>query len=387
MPSLSSELLVSALLAALVAAVVTGALVPFVIRIARTLHAVDHPGGRRHQERAVPRLGGLAIVSGLGIALVFVTLILRSAGEFPLSRNELLAMALATFMVFLVGLVDDVSGVSALDKFLVEVLAAFLVVRVGWAFDVLGLPGGTNLDLGLLGQAVSVLWIVGVTNAINLLDGLDGLAGGVVAIIAGSFLAYGVFQGNDLTAVAMAAVVGACVGFLRYNWAPARIYLGDSGSLTLGFLLAITSVHSSLKAPAAIAILVPILVLGLPVIDTLLVMGLRFLDRPKGPFGARFQRMFHADRNHLHHLLLRLGGSRQTVVVWIYAAAAAFCLFALVVAFTRSAAMAAALMITEFVAIAMMRGLGLRGGVRQLAESRSLESASDRGHEPLRRGA
>jgi UDP-GlcNAc:undecaprenyl-phosphate GlcNAc-1-phosphate transferase len=146
-------------------------------------------------------------------------------------------------------------------------------------------------------------------------------------------------------------------------------------------------VHSSLKAPAAIAILVPILVLGLPVIDTLLVMALRFLDRPKGPFGARFQRMFRADRNHLHHMLLRLGGSRQAVVVWIYAAAAAFCLFALLVAFTRSAAMAAALMVTEIVAIAMMRGLGLRGGVRQLAANRSLVAEPDREQEPLRRRA
>jgi len=384
---LPSPLLTSAGLAALVAAVVTNVLVPFVIRVARTLRAMDHPGGRRHQEQAVPRLGGLAIVSGLGIALVFVTLILRSAGDLPLARSELLAMALATFMVFLVGLVDDISGVSILDKFLVEVLAAFLVVRVGWTFDVLGLPGGANLELGLLGQAVSVLWIVGVTNAINLLDGLDGLAGGVVAIIAGSFLAYGVLQGNHLTAVAMAAVVGACVGFLRYNWAPARIYLGDSGSLTLGFLLAVTSVHSSLKAPAAIAILVPILVLGLPVIDTLLVMGVRFLDRPKGPLGARFQRMFHADRNHLHHVLLRLGASREAVVVWIYAAAAAFCLFALVVAFTRSAAMAAALILTEVAAIAIMRGLGLRAGVRELAASRHHEAQGDTPQVSLARGA
>ncbi len=387
MPSLSSQLLTSAALAALVAAVVTSALVPFVIRIARMLRALDRPGGRHQQERAVPRLGGLAIVSGLGIALLFVALLLRSSGDFPLPRNELLAMALATFMVFLVGLVDDITGVSAWDKFLVEVLAAFLVVRVGWTFDVLGLPGGANLELGLFGQAASVLWIVGVTNAINLLDGLDGLAGGVVAIIAGSFLAYGVFQGNDLTVMAMAAVVGASVGFLRYNWAPARIYLGDSGSLSLGFLLAITSVHSSLKAPAAIAILIPILVLGLPVIDTLLVMGVRFLDRPKGPLGERFQRMFHADRNHLHHLLLRLGGSRQSVVVWIYAAAAAFCLFALLVAFTRSAAMATALLATEVVAIATMRGLGLRAGVRALAASRRLEEHAEREPKPLRRGA
>ena len=132
------------------------------------------------------------------------------------------------------------------------------------------------------GAVVSLLWIVGVTNAINLIDGLDGLAGGVVAIIADSLLAYALLQGNLRTVILMAATAGACIGFLRHNWAPARIFMGDSGSLTLGFLLAAISVHSSLKAPAAVAILVPILALGVPVIDTLLVMGVRFLDRPKG---------------------------------------------------------------------------------------------------------
>jgi UDP-GlcNAc:undecaprenyl-phosphate GlcNAc-1-phosphate transferase len=388
MHSLPSRLMLAAALTGVVAFVVTGVLVPFVIRMARTLRAVDRPGGRRQQERAVPRLGGLAIGGGLAIALVFVTLLLRSMGEFALSRNELLAMALASFMVFLVGLVDDIVGVSALDKFLVELLAAFLVVRIGWAFDVIGLPGGVHLELGLFGQAVSVLWIVGVTNAINLLDGLDGLAGGVVAIVAGSLLAYGVLEGSDLTALAMAAVVGACAGFLRYNWSPARIYLGDCGSLTLGFLLAITSIHSSLKAPAAIAILVPILVLGLPVIDTLLVMALRFLDRPRGALGDRFQRMFHADRNHLHHLLLRLGASRRGVVVGIYGAVAAFCGFALAVAFTHNLEMGGALLLTEFVAIAVMRRLGLRAGVRELAGARRLAHALEEpGALPLRRGA
>jgi UDP-GlcNAc:undecaprenyl-phosphate GlcNAc-1-phosphate transferase len=373
MQTIPTNLLVAAVIAGLVAAVVTSALVPLVIRVAQALQALDHPGGRREQDEAVPRLGGLAIVIGLGTALVFMAILMRTIGQFGLARNELLAMALATFMIFLVGLVDDIAGVSVLDKFVVQVLAAFLVVKLGWSFDVLGLPGGQNLSLGVFGQAVSVVWIVGVTNAINLIDGLDGLAGGVVAIIAGSFLVYAVLQGNELTAVALAAVVGACVGFLRYNWVPARIYLGDSGSLTLGFILAITSVHSSLKAPAAVAILVPILVLGVPVMDTLLVMLVRFLDRPKGPFGTRFLAMFHADRNHVHHLLLRYSGSRPAVVGWIYAAVLAFCTLALVVAVTRSPAVGVVLLVTEFAAIVAMRWLGLRAGARSLAAQKRAE--------------
>lgn len=370
MPSLATNLIVAATIAAAVAAVITSALVPLVIRIAYALRAMDYPGGRREQEAAVPRLGGLAVVIGLSVSLLFMAVLMRTLGQFALPRNALLAMALATFMVFLVGLVDDIAGVSVLDKFLVELLAAFLIVKIGWSFDVLGLPGGENLALGVFGQAVSIVWIVGVTNAINLIDGLDGLAGGVVAIIAGSFLVYAVLQGNELTAVALAAVMGSCLGFLRYNWAPARIYLGDSGSLTLGFLLAITSVHSSLKAPAAIAILVPILALGVPVMDTLLVMLVRFLERPKGPLGTRFLAMFRADRNHLHHLLLRFSGSRPAVVGWIYSSVLAFCLLALTVAITRSPEIGAVLLGTEFVAIAVMRRLGLRREARTLSEQK-----------------
>jgi UDP-GlcNAc:undecaprenyl-phosphate GlcNAc-1-phosphate transferase len=280
-------------------------------------------------------------------------------------------------MVFLVGLVDDISGVSVLDKFLVELLAAFLVVRIGWSFDVLGLPGGQTLALGAFGQATSVLWIVGVTNAINLLDGLDGLAGGVVAIIAGSFLMYALLQGDALTIVAMAAVMGGCLGFLRYNWAPARIYLGDSGSLTLGFVLATTSVQSSLKAPAAVAILVPILALGLPVIDTLLVMAVRFVRRPKGPISSRFIGMFEADRNHLHHVLLRLAKSRRSAVAWIYGAVLVFCALALTVAVTRNSAVGVLLLATEFVAVIAMRQLGLRAEARVLADQQRQDVRED----------
>jgi UDP-GlcNAc:undecaprenyl-phosphate GlcNAc-1-phosphate transferase len=372
-----NDLFLAAFLAAAVAGVVTGTLVPMVRRLAEVIQAMDAPGGRKDHDRPIPRLGGLAVVMGLGISLLFAALILRGLGALPLPRNELLALALATFMVFLVGVVDDIAGVSTLDKFVVEVLAAFLIVRIGWSFDVLGLPGGENLSLGAFGQAASVLWIVGVTNAINLIDGLDGLAGGVVAIIAGSFLVYALIQGDALTIVAMAAVMGACLGFLRYNWAPARIYLGDSGSLTLGFVLATTSVQSSLKAPAAVAILVPILALGLPVIDTLLVMAVRFVERPKGPISSRLMGMFQADRNHLHHTLLGLAKSRGRVVVWIYGAVVVFCALALTVALTRSPAVGAVLLVTEVAAVVAMRRLGLRGEARILAARQRLETREE----------
>jgi UDP-GlcNAc:undecaprenyl-phosphate GlcNAc-1-phosphate transferase len=158
-------------------------------------------------------------------------------------------------------LVEDLSKMSINKRLLVEGVAAWLVVSADWSFHRLGLPGVQDLDLGVMGPLVSVLWIVGVTNAVNLLDGLDGLAAGAAAIIAASMVAYGLVQGNLLAGLVLA---GACLG-LRYN-AASRIFMGMP-ALLLGYLLGSVSVLSSIKASAAVAILVPVLALGVPVID------------------------------------------------------------------------------------------------------------------------
>jgi len=267
-----------------------------------------------------------------------------------------------------VGLIDDVIGASGLKKIGVEIIAAWLVVSMGWRFDVLGLPGGGELELdGVMGGVLTVVWIVGVTNAINLLDGLDGLAGGVAAIIAGSFLVYAWLQGDPFSVVLMAGIVGGCLGFLPHNWEPAAVFMGDAGSLTLGFLLAATSVQTSIKAPAAVAILVPVLALGVPVIDTVLVMVVRFLERPKGQLFSRFLRMFHADRNHLHHLLEEAVTSRRGVVRWIYVMVLISSTMALAVALTKQRGLGFILIVVEIVVIALVRQLGWARRARQIS--------------------
>src|SRR3989449_4926791 len=172
----------------------------------------------------------------------------------------------------------------------------------------------------MIGGLITVVWIVGVTNAVNLLDGLDGLAGGVAAIIATSLLVFACIQANILMVIVTSAVAGACLGFLRHNWAPARIYMGDSGSLTLGFLLAVMSLHASIKGAATVAILAPFLALGLPIIDTVLVMGVRFVEKPQGSHVRRFAQMFQADRNHLHHRMARVGQFKGIVLVIYFVA-------------------------------------------------------------------
>jgi UDP-GlcNAc:undecaprenyl-phosphate GlcNAc-1-phosphate transferase len=353
--------------AAFVAALATNLMVPPVARLAVLLRALDHPGERKLQKDAVPRLGGVAIAIGMTMGAGIVAILLWGRLGTAVGRGELLALLFGLLVVFLVGVVDDLVGVSAAKKLLCQIVAAWPLIHAGWAFEVLRLPLLGEVRLGLLGGLVSLLWIVGVTNAINLIDGLDGLAGGVVTIIAVSFLGYSVLQGNAGTVILMAAVAGSCIGFLRHNWEPARVFMGDSGSLTLGFLLAATSVHSSIKAPAAVAILVPILALGVPVMDTLLVMAVRFLDRPKGPVTGRFLRMFHADRQHLHHLLAHFGGARSRIVAVIYAVVLSFCALALFVAVTGETTLGVVLVVLEFTVILTMRRMGMAMEARRLA--------------------
>ncbi len=360
-------ILLYALGAAFVAALATSLVVPPVTRLAIALRALDHPGERKHQAGAVPRLGGVAIAIGLVLGGGAAAVSQWNQLGAVVGRSELLALVFGTGMIFLVGIVDDLVGVSAFKKLLFQLVAAWPLVQVGWSFEVLRLPILGQIDLGLLAVPVSLLWIVGVTNAINLIDGLDGLAGGVVTIISVSFLGYAILQGNPGTVILMASVAGACVGFLRHNWEPARIFMGDSGSLTLGFLLAATAIHSSLKAPATVAILVPILALGVPVMDTLLVMMVRFLDRPKSALADRFLRMFHADRKHLHHLLAHFGGGRSRIVGLIYAVVLSFCALALFVAITGQTILGVVLVALEFSVILTMRQMGMAMEARRLA--------------------
>ncbi|HEV8580163.1 MAG TPA: MraY family glycosyltransferase [Thermoanaerobaculia bacterium] len=360
-------ILLYALGAATVAALTTSLMVPPVTRLAIVLQALDHPGGRKLQKGSVPRLGGVAIALGLALGAGGAAVSLWGRIGSAIGRDELLALLFGLAVVFLVGVVDDLVGISAARKFFFQLIAAWPLVQVGWSFEVLRLPLIGQIDLGVFAVPVSLLWIVGVTNAINLIDGLDGLAGGVVTIIAVSFLGYAILQSNAGTVLLMAAVAGACAGFLRHNWEPARIFMGDSGSLTLGFLLAATAVHSSLKAPVAVAILVPILALGVPVMDTVLVMAVRFLERPKGALADRFLGMFHADRKHLHHLLSHFGGRRSRIVAVIYAVVVSFCALALVVAVTGETTLGVVLIALEFSVILAMRKMGMAMEARRLA--------------------
>ncbi len=371
------DLFIPCFVAITVAALVTNMMVPIVSAFARAARVMDYPGGRRAHESPVPRLGGIAIAGGVALAAGATGLAMFPGWGQRLHIVDLAALVVATAMVAVVGLAEDLVGVSSGRRFLVEAGAATLLVAVGWEFQILGLPFRQELHLGWLAPVITVVWIVGVTNAINLLDGLDGLAAGVVAIISGSYLVFCIVKGEVFSAVLMAAICGACLGFLRHNWAPARVFMGDTGSLTLGFLLAATTVHASLKATGAVVLLVPVLALGVPVVDTLLVMLTRFLRRPGGTIKERLRDVFHADRSHLHHVLEVLQPHRTKVVKSIYVLVLVTCVMALFVAVSKNGVIGWGLVIVEIAVIATIRQLRWAKVIaRRLARSRELNGDS-----------
>jgi UDP-GlcNAc:undecaprenyl-phosphate GlcNAc-1-phosphate transferase len=351
-----------------IAFLVSVAAIPPVKRIAIAVRALDYPGGRRVQAEAVPRLGGVAVVLGLFVAQLIVVLLRWGPWKAQNTFVQLVVIPLAMILTFVCGLVEDTVGVPSIIRLFIQVVSGILVISVGWSFSVIYLPFVGNVKLGMLTKLISLVWIVGVTNAINFLDGLDGLAGGVVAIIASTLLAFSVWHHDSVTAIIMGTIVGACIGFLRKNWAPAQIYLGDAGSLTLGFILAVVSIHSSIKAPAAVVIMVPVLALGLPVIDTLLVMIFRFTQSSApASLVSRARRMFYADHSHVHHLLLGLGVSRRRIVITLYLVAVAFCAMALVAAASRTITLGMVLVGLEILVVVTMRKLGMHASAVRIS--------------------
>ncbi len=379
-----------ALSALLGAALATSRVVPWVTRLAHRFDALDHPGGRKLHAGPVPRLGGIAIVIGI----VFGALIGFGSARVVLGDHWLpdlptylpVALGFGALIVFTVGVWDDVHGVSVPYKFLLEFVAALIVVGVGQQIESVRLPFTGPIELGMLTPVISLLWIVGVTNAINLIEGLDGLAGGITAIVSVSLMLLAILQGNPGTVLIACAIAGSCLGFLRHNWEPAKIYLGDSGSLTLGFLLASVSLYSSMKASTAVVIFVPLLALGLPVIDTVLVMGVRFLERSGDSLPQRFARMFQADRKHVHHLALALAPSRSRIVLFSYVLVAFFCALALfMVKQSWGLWIAVTLLAIELGAIVLIRYFGMRVAAQKLAQAKR-EKARKRLVESSRHG-
>jgi UDP-GlcNAc:undecaprenyl-phosphate GlcNAc-1-phosphate transferase len=292
---------------ALVALVIVVLLTPAVGGMARLLGAVDSPGGRRLNRRPIPRLGGLGLFLGIFVpALAFLHL-----------GRETRGLLLGAAVAVTVGAIDDFRGLRWFEKLAGQLVAAAIPTGFGVWVDRFTFPFlGVHSLAGWIGVPLTVAWIVAIMNMVNFLDGLDGLASGVGAIAGATFAVIALSLAKPDAAILSAIVFGACVGFLRHNFYPARIFMGDSGALLLGFVLAAVSVQGLLKTAATVALLFPLLVLAVPIVDTTFVVARR-LKHGESPFEG--------DQAHLHHRFLRRGFSeaRATVMIWSWCASLA----------------------------------------------------------------
>jgi UDP-GlcNAc:undecaprenyl-phosphate/decaprenyl-phosphate GlcNAc-1-phosphate transferase len=283
---------------------------PFVKQFALKIGATDQPNHRKVHQKIMPRLGGLAIYISFLVGVVY----LRPEDEFSLP------IILGSVVIIITGFLDDLLELSAKVKFGGQLAAAFIVVLGGVRLEYINLPFGGELDFGMLSIPLTILWIVGITNAINLIDGLDGLAAGVssIALITLSFMA---FMKGDIYVMSMALILlGSTLGFLVYNFHPAKIFMGDTGALFLGYMISVLSLLG-FKNVTVISLIIPIIILGVPISDTFFAIIRRLVNNQ--PLSA-------PDKSHLHHCLLRLGFTHRQTVLLIYAMAAMFSMTAII---------------------------------------------------------
>lgn len=339
----------SILWAMVIAVVAVAALTPLVRRLALRLGAVDHPGGRHVHQRTIPRLGGLAI------AVAFFTPLLllyrfdaKIAGVLAGESGRVVGLVGGGVAMCAIGVADDTRGIRAMYKLLAQIIVALFAFKCGFAIYSIYVPFLGDLAMGVFAAPITVLWIVGVVNAVNLIDGLDGLAAGVVFFAAVTNLLVAFLGGSTFIALLSAATAGAVFGFLFYNFNPARIFMGDSGSYFLGFVLAVTSLISQ-KASTAVSLLVPVVALGVPIFDTLFAMVRRILER---------RSVFSPDRGHIHHRLLDMGITHRRAVLIIYGFSVAFTVAAVSISLGRSWEVGAAMLGASAVLIGLVRFVG-----------------------------
>jgi UDP-GlcNAc:undecaprenyl-phosphate/decaprenyl-phosphate GlcNAc-1-phosphate transferase len=315
-------MLTTSALAFLAAALLSVVLTGVVRRIAIARAWLDRPTeARKVHVCPTPRIGGLAIAIAFFVPVVGVLAWQRgwSSSE-PQQLDQLVGLLGGAAFLTLVGLVDDLQGLSPWSKLAAQVGAAAFAQWHGLEIQSISNPFGAPLELHWLAVPVTTLWIVGITNAINLIDGLDGLAAGTGLFAVVTLFVIAAVGGNGLVALLAAALAGALLGFLRHNFNPASIFMGDSGSLFLGYALATTAIWGSTKGSMVVSLLIPLLCLGLPIADATLAVVRRFI---------RGVPIFSADREHIHHRLLARGLSHRESVLTLYAGAALLALAAL----------------------------------------------------------
>lgn len=290
-------------------------LTPLVKKLAFLIGATDKPNQRKVHSRIMPRLGGLAIFLSFLVGTLISNPSTLFYGEYHLS------IVIGAVIIILTGMVDDVKEISPKIKLLGQIAAAAVVVIYGGLkVEFINLPFGGIIDFGYLSIPITMVWIIGITNAINLIDGLDGLAGGVSSIALFSIAGMSMVMGNQYVTIMALIVAASTIGFLFYNFHPAKIFMGDTGALFLGYMIAVLSLLGY-KNVTFISLIIPVIILGVPISDTFFAIIRRLVN--KQPLSA-------PDKSHLHHCLLKSGFTHRQTVLLIYFMAALFGLAAFI---------------------------------------------------------
>lgn len=299
---------------------ITLATTPFAKWLSVKCGAIDYPKDRGVHKKPMPRMGGVAIVLGF-----IITALLVFHFEQSMNPKQFAGFMIGALLIAGLGVVDDMKNLPAKLKFCVQILAALIVIMSGTRIQVVLWPVTTYLQTFSI--PITLIWIVGVTNAVNLIDGLDGLAAGVTSIAALSLMVLCIMTGSTTAVMLTAALAGACLGFLPRNFNPAEIFMGDTGSTFLGFVLAVTSILGVFKGYALLAMIVSVLCVGLPVFDTICAMLRRI---------AKNQPIMQADRGHLHHKLIDKGFSQRQAVLIMYTISLLLGILAIFISFKES---------------------------------------------------
>ena len=298
----------------ILAAAVSFVFTPLVRKLAFKIGAVDIPkDDRRIHKEAMPLIGGLAIALGVFAGMLIFM---------PMSR-KIVSIIVGASIILIGGIIDDIKEISAKKKMLVQIIAAAILVFGGIRINFITNPfSGGIIYLKWLSIPISLFWIVGITNTINFIDGLDGLSAGVAMISSLSLMIVASKIGYSNVVILAALLAGACLGFLPYNFNPAKIFMGDTGAMFLGFILAAISIEGVMKSVTAVAVLAPVIILGVPIFDTAFAIIRRLLSG---------QSVATADRGHLHHRLLDRGFSQKKAVLILYGLSAVFGVFAILI--------------------------------------------------------
>lgn len=319
-------------IAFLLAFIVSFMATPYTIKIAHKIGAVDVPKDkRRMHKRAMPKFGGPAVILGFIVSMIYLIIIMTIEGSLDLFTEQeygkkLLGVLLGIGAITITGIFDDTKTLKPWQKLIGQVIAATVVVMFGTKIEHLNIPFLYKVGLSdVFSTILTILWIVGVTNAINLIDGLDGLSSGISLISCISLLI--IFLMNDspmIATIIVTAVSGALVGFLPYNFSPAKTFIGDTGSNFLGFMLSVVSILGVAKTYTMAVIVLPVIVLGLPIFDVMFAIIRRIAK------GKSIKAVFKPDKGHLHHKLVEKGFSQKQAVLILYGLSASLGMFAII---------------------------------------------------------